>query len=44
MAHTAGKMFSEDEEELLCILKRKPQRSEWLLDAEEDLRAVDEEL
>ena len=38
----AAKMFSEDEEELLCILKSKPRRSEWL-DFEQDLLAMDEE-
>jgi hypothetical protein len=38
----AAKMLSEDEEELLCILKGKPRRSEWL-DAEEDLLAMDDE-
>ncbi len=42
MACTA-QMFSEDEEDLLRILRRKkPRRSEWL-DVEEDLLAMDEE-
>jgi hypothetical protein len=37
-----AKMFSEDEEDLLCILKSKPRRSEWL-DVEEDWLAMDDE-
>jgi len=41
MACTA-QMFSEDEEDLLRILRKKPRRSEWL-DVEEDLLEMDEE-
>jgi hypothetical protein len=37
-----AQMFSEDEEELLSILRKKPRRSEWL-DVEEDLLEMDEE-
>jgi len=42
MACTA-QMFSEDEEDLLRILRKKPRRSEVWLDVEEDLLEMDEE-
>ena len=41
MACTA-QMFSEDEEELLSILRNKPRHSEWC-DVEEDMLEMDEE-